>query len=80
MAAALIGQLVSERRKMHQSRNPARRMIRRATNCRSLEQLERRMLLSAALGSQPVGTLSGKIIFMSGGHGYTAANTTDGHW
>jgi hypothetical protein len=48
----------------------------------TLEHLERRRLLAvtpgAAIGSQPVGALTGRIIYMSGGHGFTAANTTTG--
>src|SRR5947207_5917947 len=57
-----------------------RKAANRSRKLNRLEQLERRMLLSAALGAQPIGGLTGKIIFCSGGHGYTAANTTDGHW
>ena len=32
------------------------------------------------VGTQPTGSLSGKIVYTSGGHGYTAANTGNGSW
>ena len=32
------------------------------------------------VGSQPTGSLSGKIVYTSGGHGYTADNLGDGSW
>src|SRR5437762_8918079 len=47
----------------------------------AIEPMEQRMLLAAALtpvGTQPAGALSGRIIFTSGGHGFTAANTSGG--
>src|SRR5206468_1642054 len=56
------------------------RSSRKIMKSHRLEPLERRALLSAAVGAQPIGALTGKIIFASGGHGYTAFNTTDGHW
>lgn len=33
-----------------------------------------------AVGTQPHGGLSGKIVYAHGGHGYTAENKGDGHW
>ncbi|HEX4414420.1 MAG TPA: fibronectin type III domain-containing protein [Lacipirellulaceae bacterium] len=33
-----------------------------------------------AVGTQPKGGLSGKIVYTHGGHGYTAENQGDGHW
>ncbi len=33
-----------------------------------------------AVGTQPKGGLSGKIVYTHGGHGYTAENKGDGHW
>src|SRR4051812_36791582 len=33
-----------------------------------------------AVGSQPHGGLSGKIVYVHGGHGITAANEKDGEW
>src|SRR5436190_7437083 len=44
-----------------------------------MQRLEPRLLL-AAICTQPVGALSGKIIFTSGGHGFTADNTGTGGW
>src|SRR5947207_11862338 len=55
----------------------------RRGNISSIESLEQRVLLAAAItpiGTQPVGALSGKIIFTSGGHGFTADNTGAGGW
>jgi hypothetical protein len=50
----------------------------------SFEPLEPRLPLSAAglvdVGAQPEGGLSGKIAYIHGGHGYTAANQTGGAW
>jgi hypothetical protein len=50
----------------------------------AFEPLEPRLPLSAAglvdVGTQPDGGLSGKIVYIHGGHGYTAANETDGAW
>src|SRR4029079_10919850 len=58
----------------------SRSHTRKTAPAAQLESLERRNLLSAALGSQPTGALSGRIIFTSGGHGYTALNTGNGSW
>jgi hypothetical protein len=50
----------------------------------AFEPLESRMPLSAAgltdVGAQPHGGLSDKIVYIHGGHGYTAANETNGAW
>ncbi len=50
----------------------------------AFESLEPRLPLSAAglveIGTQPEGGLSDKVVYIHGGHGYTAANTTDGAW
>src|SRR5438045_6761961 len=59
--------------------HPRRRTRSRRTTAQ-IDALERRMMLSAAIGAQPTGALTGKIIFTSGGHGYTARNTTDFGW
>lgn len=32
------------------------------------------------VGTQPHGGLSGKIVYTHGGHGFTAANESDGAW
>ncbi|HEV8377761.1 MAG TPA: LEPR-XLL domain-containing protein, partial [Tepidisphaeraceae bacterium] len=48
-----------------------------------IQQLEPRLLLAAAItpiGTQPAGALSGKIIFTSGGHGFTADFPGTGGW
>ena len=48
------------------------------------EPLEPRIALTATglveVGTQPVGELSGKIVYTHGGHGYEAANTGSGSW
>ena len=50
----------------------------------TFEPLEPRTLLSAAglvdVGVQPEGGLSGKIVYVHGGHGYTADNLDTGDW
>lgn len=50
----------------------------------AFEPLEPRLPLSAAglvdVGTQPDGGLSGKIVYIHGGHGYTAADPGDGSW
>ena len=50
----------------------------------AFEPLEPRLPLSAAglvdVGAQPDGGLAGKIVYVHGGHGYTADNTNDGSW
>jgi|GEM_PF-1176042 len=50
----------------------------------ALEPLEPRLTLAAAglvdVGSQPVGALSGKIVYTHGGHGITADNLGNGAW
>jgi hypothetical protein len=50
----------------------------------AFESLEPRLTLSAAglvdVGTQPHGGLSGKITYIHGGHGYTAANESNGAW
>ena len=49
-----------------------------------VEALEARLPPTAsglvAVGTQPTGGLSGKIAYIHGGHGYTAANETNGAW
>src|ERR1044071_8583547 len=45
----------------------------------AIQPLEPRLLLSA-IGTQPTRALTGKIIFTSGGHGYTANNPGTGGW
>jgi hypothetical protein len=59
-------------------------MTRRKTAVRSIESLEPRTLLTATpgapIGHQPTGALTGRIIYTSGGHGFTANNTTTGSW
>ena len=48
------------------------------------EPLEPRTMLAAAglvdVGTQPVGELTGKIVYTHGGHGYTADNLVNGAW
>jgi hypothetical protein len=50
----------------------------------AVESLELRIALSAPglveVGTQPLGGLSGKITYIHAGHGYTAANETNGAW
>ena len=50
----------------------------------AFEPLEPRLPLSAAglvdVGTQPEGGLSGKIVYIHGGHGYTADNEGNGEW
>ncbi len=50
----------------------------------AFEPLESRLPLSAAglvdVGTQPQGGLSGKIVYIHGGHGYTADNEGNGTW
>lgn len=50
----------------------------------AFEPLEPRLPLSAAglvdIGTQPEGGLSGKIVYVHGGHGYTANNESNGAW
>lgn len=50
----------------------------------SLEVLEQRLPLSSVplegVGTQPSGGLDGKIVYVHGGHGITAANTGSGSW
>ena len=50
----------------------------------AFEPLEPRLPLSAAglveVGTQPEGGLSEKIVYIHAGHGYTAANQTNGAW
>lgn len=50
----------------------------------SVEPLESRHLLSALglvdVGQQPVGSLSGKIVYTHAGHGWTADNRSTGDW
>jgi len=49
-----------------------------------MEPLEPRIALSAAglveVGTQPAGGLDDKIVYVNGGHGYTANNLTSGSW
>jgi hypothetical protein len=48
-----------------------------------MQSLERRLLLAAAItpiGAQPTGALTGKIVFTSGGHGFTADFPGTGGW
>ena len=49
-----------------------------------LEPLEPRMVLSGSglvdVGAQPVGALTGKIVYTHAGHGWTANNTGNGAW
>ncbi|MCA9240831.1 MAG: fibronectin type III domain-containing protein [Planctomycetales bacterium] len=50
----------------------------------ALEPLEARVVLSSSplvpVGSQPSGALDGKIVYVHGGHGYTASNEGSGAW
>ncbi len=50
----------------------------------AFEPLEPRLALSSAglveVGTQPDGGLDGKIVYIHGGHGYTADNLNDGAW
>src|SRR5688572_2565743 len=50
----------------------------------AFEPLEPRLPMSAAglveVGTQPAGGLAEKIVYVHGGHGYTAANETNGAW
>jgi hypothetical protein len=50
----------------------------------AFEPLEPRLPLSAQglveIGTQPEGGLDGKILYVHGGHGYTADNTSNGAW
>lgn len=50
----------------------------------AMESLEPRLPLSAAglidVGTQPEGSLAGKVVFTHGGHGYVANNLTTGAW
>ncbi|MCO6045056.1 fibronectin type III domain-containing protein [Aeoliella sp. ICT_H6.2] len=50
----------------------------------AIEHLESREVLSAAglvdVGAQPEGGLSDKIVYLHGGHGFTADNLEDGSW
>lgn len=50
----------------------------------ALEPLESRLVMDGlpvdVPGVQPAGGLSGKIVYVHGGHGFTAANTTTGAW
>ncbi len=49
-----------------------------------MEVLEQRLALSGVplegVGTQPSGGLDGKIVYVHGGHGYTAANEGTGSW
>ena len=65
--------------------SPANRTLKRTSFRRlSLESLESRIALAAAglvdVGVQPDGGLDGKIIYLNGGHGNQAANTSNGAW
>ena len=64
--------------------HPSRATPRFAYSSLSFEPLEPRLPLSAAglvdVGTQPHGGLSGKIVYIHGGHGYTADNEGNGAW
>lgn len=49
-----------------------------------LETLEPRLLFSASglvpVGAQPIGALTGNIVYVSAGHGFVANNTGNGSW
>jgi hypothetical protein len=61
------------------------RVLGRPTNAAlTVEPLEPRLQLAAAglvdVGTQPAGGLADKIVYIHAGHGYTAANETNGAW
>ncbi|TWT37419.1 AmiA-like protein [Posidoniimonas corsicana] len=64
--------------------SPQTPRLGRAARRLSLEPLEPRLALSSAglidIGAQPSGALDGKIVYLHGGHGYTADNLGNGSW
>jgi hypothetical protein len=75
-----FGELSRVAKACHPSRVPARL----ASVALAFEPLEPRLPLSAAglvdVGTQPQGGLSDKIVYIHGGHGYTADNEGNGAW